>query len=134
MMTEVLTGKIKHWAVLGFVTIVVSALPIAPMPGLAAGAEQAGLSRAREQRVADVVRMKNDFVRRLLDSNGIAYQLDKTGVVIQLRIDDRWEPVTKTEIVPVVAQDDQGGQIVSHEIYFYTISGVYRLASDLTIR
>ncbi|MBN1614075.1 MAG: hypothetical protein JW950_06375 [Deltaproteobacteria bacterium] len=134
MQTAALMGKIKQYAGSALAVVVASAVSMASLPASNAGAEPAGLNRAREQRVADVVRMKNDFVRRLLDKNGIAYRLDKTGIVIELRIDDRWQPVKRTEIVPVVSRDDRGGQIVAHEVYFYTLSDVYRLVSDLTIR
>ena len=133
MRIVILSGKINRtsW---GLAVIIASAILMAPLHALGAGAGQSGLIRAQEQRVADVVRMKNDFVRRLLEKNGIPYRLDRTGIVIQLQIDGRWQPVKKTEIVPVVRDDDRGVQIVSHEIYFYTGSEIYRLVSDLTVR
>jgi len=134
MQTAALSGKINQWAGWGLAVIIAAAVSMAPLQAPGAGTGQAGLSRAQEQRVADVVRMKNDFVRRLLERNGTPYRLDRTGIVVQLRIDNRWQPVKKTEIVPVVRDDDRGVQVVIHEIYFYTGAGVYRLVSDLTVR
>lgn len=134
MQIAVISGKTNHRVGRGLAVVIASVVLMAPLHALGAAAGQAGLLRAQEQRVADVVRMKNDFVRKLLERNGIAYRLDRTGIVVQLRIDEVWQPVKKTEIVPVVREDERGVQAVSHEIYFYTGAGVYRLVSDLIVR
>jgi hypothetical protein len=134
MQMAVISRKTNRSAGWGLAVMMALAVLITPLDVLGAWAGQAGLSRAQEQRVADVVRMKNDFVRRVLERNGIPYRLNSSGTAVQLRIDDRWQPVDKTEIVPVLRDDNRGGQVVIHEIYFYTGSGVYRLVSELTVR
>ena len=99
------------------------------------GQRESGVAdRALEKRAAEVTKMKNDFVAKVLIKEHIPFKVDDTGAVVLIQIEGKWEPVEKVEIVPVLRDDAQGVGIVAHELYFTTAMGIYRISSDIAIR
>jgi hypothetical protein len=92
------------------------------------------VSRALNRRAAEVTRMKNDFVRKVLIQKGIPHQVNQRGIVVRIQVAGKWEAVDKIEIIPVLRDEGQGAGIAMHEIYFTTKGGIYRIVSDFAIR
>jgi hypothetical protein len=103
---------------------------------LSAGeAQEFGKMRALEQRAAHIVQLKNDFVVNVLTSYGIPHERNAQGVVVRIRIDERWLDVTAIEIVPVIMESaDRQRHLTAHELLFTTAAGTLDLLSDLAIR
>ena len=93
-----------------------------------------GQIRALKRRAVTVVRQKNDFVARVLQSYNIPYQRNESGVVTRLQLDGRWFDVNRIEIVPLTREEGKGLHVVAHEIFFYTESEILQLVSAITIR
>lgn len=100
-----------------------------------AGAQDYGKLRAQERRTEQVLRQRNDFVSQVLTAYAIAHQRNDQGIVVRIRVDDRWLEVTAIDIVPLLA--DAAGrprQVAAHKLLFQTSQGVMELLSELTIR
>lgn len=93
-----------------------------------------GRLRVLKERAIEVTEQKNRFVRKVLDSYHVAYRCSEQGVVVQIKVDDRWNDVTRIEIVPVVTDESNGFQVMAHNIYFETAGGMLHLVSPLIIR
>ena len=97
-------------------------------------AKTPGQLRAMKQRGAKVVQMKNDYVKRVLESNNIAYQLTSDGIVGGLKIEGQWVEVNRIEIVPVEDERGNDPRVTEHELFFYTKDQILHLVSSLIIR
>jgi hypothetical protein len=98
-------------------------------------AQEYGKIRALRQRADDVVRLRNDFVLQVLKAYAIPYEQSAKGAVLRINVDDKWLDITGIEIIPILQETaDQRKQVIAHEIFFYTASGVLDLMSELTIR
>lgn len=98
-------------------------------------AQEYGKIRALNQRAADVIKQRNDFVAQVLTSYAIPHERNEQGVVVRIKTGGRWLDVTTIEIVPVLKE--AGGryrQVAAHELFFYTADGgILDLLSELTI-
>jgi hypothetical protein len=98
-------------------------------------AQEYGKIRALQQRAAQIVKQKNDFVARVLDSYKIHYELNAQGAVVRINMDGRWLDVNAVEIVPVLRDAaDKHQYVAAHEIFFYTGNDILDLTSELIIR
>ena len=109
----------------------IAALAAAPVYGQR---EPGVADRALEKRAAEVTKMKNDFVAKVLIQERIPFKVDDKGAAVLIQIEGKWLPVEKVEIIPVMRDDAQGAGIVAHELYFTTAMGIYRIVSDIAIR
>lgn len=101
----------------------------------AAGAQDYGKLRAQERRTEQVLRQRNDFVSQVLTAYAIDHRRNDQGIVVRIRVDDRWLEVTAIDIVPLL--EDAAGrprQVAAHKLLFQTSQGVMELLSELTIR
>jgi hypothetical protein len=98
-------------------------------------AQEYGKIRALNQRAADVIKQRNDFVAQVLTSYAIRHERNEQGVVVRIKTDGRWLDVTTIEIVPVLKETgDKRQQVAAHELFFYTANGgILDLLSELTI-
>ena len=123
--------RLRIW----FLFLIVATVILAATAPQVYGERESGIAgRALDKRAAEVTKMKNDFVTKVLLQERIPYKIDEAGIVVLIQIEGIWAPVEKVEIVPVLRDDGQGAGIVAHELYFTTASGVYRLVSDLAVR
>ncbi|ABW67488.1 hypothetical protein [Desulfosudis oleivorans] len=103
-----------------------------------AHAQEFGKIRALQQRADTVVRQKNSFVARVLDSYQIPHQINEQGVVVRIQVEEKWHDVTAIEIVPLLRENavdvTAPREVTAHEIYFFTAEGVLDLVSELRIR
>jgi len=99
-----------------------------------ASGETYGQLRALKRRAATVMRQKNDFVARVLQSYDIRHERTEEGVVTRLQIGSSWTDVNRIEIVPLVLEEEHGIRVMGHEIFFYTEGQILHLVSALTIR
>lgn len=98
-------------------------------------AQEYGKIRAMQQRADHVIKLKNDFVSRVLTSYTILHERNAQGVVVRIYNDGQWLAVTAIEIVPVLNEaTDKRQQVAAHELLFYTAQGILDLVSELTIR
>jgi hypothetical protein len=98
-------------------------------------AREYGKVRALQQRAEHVIKLKNDFIARVLTSYSVPYEVNAQGVVVRINMDGRWLNVTAIEIVPVLKEvADKHQQVAAHELLFYTANGILDLVSELTIR
>ena len=98
-------------------------------------AQEYGKVRTLQQRAEYVIKLKNDFVARVLSSYSVPYERNAQGVVVRINMDGRWLAVTTIEIVPVLKEAaDKHQQVAAHELLFYTANGILDLVSELTIR
>ena len=98
-------------------------------------AQEYGKVRALQQRADYVIKLRNDFVARVLTSYNIPHERNDRGVVVRINMDGRWLDVTAIEIVPVLRETaDKHQQVSAHELLFYTADGILDLNSELTIR
>ena len=96
-----------------------------------AHAQEYGKVRALQQRAAQVIQQKNDFVARVLTSYAIPYERDGQGIVTRISMDGRLLNVTAIDIVPMPAEAPGKYR---HELLFHTADGILDLLSDLTVR
>ena len=98
-------------------------------------AQEYGKLRALNQRTADVVKQRNDFVAQVLTSYAIPHERNEQGAVVRIKTDGRWLDVTTIEIVPVLKEAaDKRQQVAAHQLFFYTADGgILDLFSELTI-
>lgn len=88
-----------------------------------------------QQRAEYVIKQKNYFVTRVLDTYNIPYERNAQGVVVRINMDGKWQDVITIEIVPLLQESTDKRQYVSaHEIYFHTATGILDLVSELTVR
>jgi hypothetical protein len=100
-----------------------------------AHAQEYGKIRAMQQRADQVVRMKNDFVVRVLTSYAIPHERNAQGIVTRINMEGRWLNVEAIDIVPVTGEAADKRQLLAyHELLFRTNEGVLDLLSDLAIR
>jgi hypothetical protein len=125
-MSKEASAKAMRYALAGMVLF--SGLP-------AVHAQEFGKIRAREERTAQVLRQRNDFVAQVLTSYAIPHQLNDQGIVVRIHVDNRWLEVNAIDIVPLV-EDDAGKprRVAAHRLLFQTSQGVMELLSELTIR
>lgn len=98
-------------------------------------AQEYGKIRALQQRAAYVTKQKNDFVARVLTSYAIPYEQNAQGVVVRIKVEDKWLDITAVEIVPVLKEGmDKHRFVAAHELFFYTANDILDLVSELTIR
>lgn len=98
-------------------------------------AQEYGKVRALQQRAEYVIKLKNDFVARVLTTYNVPYGLNAQGVVVRINMDGQWLAVNTIEIVPVLKEaSDRRQQVAGHELLFYTANGILDLVSELTIR
>jgi hypothetical protein len=98
-------------------------------------AQEYGKIRALQQRAAYVIKLKNDFVARVLESYTIPHQRNAEDAIVRINMDGRWLDVTAVEIVPVLKEaGDKRQQVAAHELFFYTADGILDLVSEMTIR
>jgi len=101
----------------------------------AGDAQEYGKIRALQQRAASVVRLKNDFVARVLASYTIPHERNAQGVVVRINMEGRWLEITAIDIVPILRETaDKNPQVVAHELLFATAEGTLALGSELTAR
>ena len=101
----------------------------------AAHTQEYGKIRALQQRAAQVIKQKNDFVAKVLTSYSIPHERNAQGVVVRIHADGKWLDVTTIDIVPVLTETSgKNQQITAHELLFYTANGTLDLLSELTIR
>jgi hypothetical protein len=93
-----------------------------------------GRLRALKERAITVTQQKNHFVTKVLDSYHISYRCNEQGVVVQIKVDDTWNDVSRIDIIPLVSDDTSGFQVLAHNIYFDTSGGMFHLVSQLVIR
>jgi hypothetical protein len=97
--------------------------------------EEYGKIRPLNQRAAELVRQRNDFVEQVLTAYGVAHVLNRQGAVVRIQVDGRWRDIKAIEIVPQVEQRDQQRQVTAHELVFTTADGgILSLRSELQIR
>jgi hypothetical protein len=100
-----------------------------------ANAQEYGKIRALQQRAAQVIRMKNDFVARVLTSYAIPHERNAQGIVTRIGMDGRWLNVNAIDIVPVTGEvADKHQRLAYHELLFHTADGTLDLLSDLAVR
>lgn len=98
-------------------------------------AQEYGKMRALQQRADQVVRMKNDFVARVLTSYAIPHERSPQGIVTRISMDGRWLNVEAIDIVPITGEAADKRQLLAyHELLFRTPDGVLDLLSDLAVR
>ena len=98
-------------------------------------AQEYGKIHVLQQRAAHVIKLKNDFVSRVLTSYTIPHERNAQGAVVRIYNDGQWLAVTAIEIVPVLNETtDKNQQVAAHELLFYTANGILDLVSELTIR
>ncbi len=98
-------------------------------------AQEYGKIRALQHRAAYVIKLKNDFVARVLTSYTIPHERNEQGAVTRINMEGRWLNVTAVEIVPVLKDAaDKRTQVAAHELFFYTGDGILDLVSELVIR
>lgn len=101
----------------------------------AADAQEYGKMRLLKQRAAQITKQKNDFVARVLVSYNIPHERNAEGAVVRINLEGDWQNVNAIEIVPVLKESaDKRQQVIAHELYFYTTSGILDLTSELVIR
>lgn len=114
--------------------VVVSLLTLFVLPQLIHGGESSRLRVIRD-RAEIVVKRKNLFIERVLNSYDIAFKRDQHDVVVKIFLSEKWYELKRIEIVP---QMDKNGRPISgggHEIYFLTTDGeVLFLLSDIRIK
>jgi len=97
-------------------------------------AQEYGKIRALDQRAADVIKQRNDFVVQVLTSYTIPHERNEQGAVVRIKMDGQWLAVSTVEIVPVLREStDKKRQVIAHELLFYTAKGILDLLSELTI-
>jgi hypothetical protein len=98
-------------------------------------AQEYGKIRAMQQRAAQVIQLKNDFVARVLTSYAIPHERNTQGVVTRISMDSRWLNVDTIDIVPITAEaSDKHQRLSYHELLFHTADGTLDLLSDLAVR
>ena len=98
-------------------------------------AQEYGKIRAMQERADHIIKLKNDFVSRVLTSYTIPHERNPQGVVVRIYNEGQWLAVTAIEIVPVLKEaTDKHRQVAAHELLFYTADGILDLVSELTIR
>jgi hypothetical protein len=98
-------------------------------------AQEYGKIRLLNQRAAFVIKLKNDYIDRVLVSYHIHHERNDNGTVVRINIDGQWRIVTAIEIVPLLKEAAYNHQqVVAHELFFYTDNGILDLVSALTIR
>lgn len=109
-------------------TILLSLPPTLP-------AQEYGKLRALERRSEQVLQQRNDFVSQVLTAYAIPYRRNEKGIVMAIRVEDRWLNVQEIEIVPLI-EDAEGRprRVAAHRLFFQTDGGVLELLSELTIR
>ncbi len=118
------------WLCLAVISALAAALPCAGR----AGAGEGPAGQALEQRAVEVTRVKNDFLRRVLNDKAIPYQIDAKGAVVAVRVGGEWAAVAKIDIVPLVPAGGGSANPTAHEITFFTDRGIYRLVSSIAAR
>lgn len=89
------------------------------LPQLLHGTESSRL-RIIKNRAEIVVKRKNLFIERVLNSYGISFRKNRQGVVVGIFLSEKWYELERIEIIP---QMDSKGRPISgggHEIYFLT--------------
>jgi hypothetical protein len=98
-------------------------------------AQEYGKIRALQQRADFIIKLKNDFIARVLTSYTVPHERNAQGAVVRINMDGHWRDVTAIEIVPVLKEGvDKNQQVVAHELFFYTSDGILDVVSELTIR
>jgi hypothetical protein len=98
-------------------------------------AQEYGKIRALQQRAANIIKQKNDFVARVLDSYTIPYERNAQSAVVRINMNGQWFDITAIEIVPVLKEAaDRHQYVAAHEIFFYTANDILDLVSELKIR
>ncbi len=98
-------------------------------------AEEYSKIRALERRAAVVLKLKNDFVTKVLASYTIPYERNMQGTVVRINMDGNWLDVSAIDIVPVLRETtDKRPQVAAHELIFSTAGGTLDLLSELMIR
>ena len=98
-------------------------------------AQEYGKIRALQQRAADVVKLRNDFVAQVLDYYTIPHERNPQGAIVRINMEGKWLDITGIEIIPVLKETaDKRRQVIAHELFFYTVGGVLDLMSELIIR
>ena len=116
-------------------SIVLLALILFSVCSPALHAQEYGKIRALNQRAADVIKQRNDFVAQVLTSYAIPHERNEQGAVVRINRDGQWMNITAIEIVPVLKDTgDKRRQVAAHELFFYTADGgILDLLSELTI-
>jgi hypothetical protein len=98
-------------------------------------AEEYGKIRALQQRASDIVKLRNNYVAQVLTAYTIPHEQSEQGAVLRIYMDGKWLDITGIEIIPILKEStDKRRQVIAHEIFFYTESGVLGLMSELAIR
>ncbi len=98
-------------------------------------AQEYGKIRALQQRADYIIKQRNNFVTRVLNSYAIPYERNAEGVVVRINMNGQWLDVTSIEIVPVLKEAaDKQQHVAAHEIFFYTANDILDLVSELIIR
>ncbi|MBN1381467.1 MAG: hypothetical protein JXA41_07320 [Deltaproteobacteria bacterium] len=98
-------------------------------------AQQYGKIRALQKRADDVVKLRNAFVVHVLDSYAIPFDRNEQGTVVRINMEGKWLDIAGIDIIPILKNTaGKNRQVIAHEIYFYTESGVLGLMSETTIR
>jgi hypothetical protein len=101
----------------------------------AAQAQEYGKIRALKERAAFVTKQKNDFIDRVLTSYKIPHELNPQGIVVRVKIEERWLVIKQIEIIPLLKESaDKSQSVAGHELYFYTANNILNLESELTIK
>lgn len=100
----------------------------------AAHAQEYGNMRALDQRAAQVIKQRNDFVVQVLTTNEIPHERSEQGAVVRIRIEGQWLAVSSVEIVPVLRESaEKNRQLIAHELFFHTDGGTLYLVSLLDV-
>jgi hypothetical protein len=114
-----------------YLCLLVFLFALSPM----AHAQEFGKVRALQQRTAQVIKQKNDFIAKVLTSYGVAYERNAQDIVVRINMDGQWQNVTSIEIVPIIKEGSEKQQkVAAHELFFFTANGILDLLSDLVIR
>ena len=98
-------------------------------------AQEYGKIRALQQRADFIIKLKNDFIARVLTSYTVPHERNAQGAVVRINMNGQWRDVTAIEIVPVLKEGaDKIQQVVAHELFFYTSDGILDVVSELKIR
>ncbi len=92
------------------------------LPPLIHGTESSRL-RIIKNRAEIIVKRKNLFIERVLNSYSILFKKNQQGVIVKIFLSEKWYELERIEIIP---QMDSKGRPISgggHEIYFLTTDG-----------
>ena len=94
-----------------------------------------GVIHALEKRAMDITRLKDNFVKTVLEEYQIPFQEGPTGLAIRIAVAGKWYEIKMIDIIPVIQKDQNGIHLTCHNIFFHTSDGnVLHLVSETALR